>query len=327
MVSVAICTYNGEKYIKEQLDSIIYQTRIPDEIILCDDKSTDNTILIASEILKKSGIKHQIYINENNIGVIENFKNAINYCKGDIIFTCDQDDVWDINKIDFISKEFEKNDKCVLVFTDAELVNKDLNPIGMKLWDSLSFKGDEFSNNNYYDILFNRCVVTGATMAVKKNLINKISCFSKYWLHDGWIAINAPLYGEVVALKKELIKYRQHENNVVGASKKTFLARCKSWIDNMNTLSEVRKTRYDRYYDFYIHNIDKLDKSSNENVSRCIEFWKEMCNIDDYGYLTSLKIIAKNLMNGNYKRYYTGFRGALRDVICLFNRKEKISID
>lgn len=160
MISVAICTYNGEKYIKEQLDSIIHQTRVPDEIILCDDKSSDKTILIASEILDRSGIKYHIYVNENNLGVIENFKNAINYCKGDIIFTCDQDDIWNSNKVELIINEFEKNDKCVLVFTDAELVNKNLNPIGMKLWSTLSFKGDEFLNKNYYNVLLNRCVVT-----------------------------------------------------------------------------------------------------------------------------------------------------------------------
>lgn len=322
MISVAICTYNGEKYIEEQLNSIINQTISPNQIIICDDYSTDNTIRIAKKILEQSKIDYKIHINEKNKGIVWNFKNAINLCDGDIIFTSDQDDVWYENKIEIMMKEFKNNSNCVLVFSDAELVNKDLEYMNVDLWETLNFRKDNFKNNNYYEIFLNRCVVTGAAMAFKKDLVSKIQYFSKYWLHDGWIAINAPIYGDIKPVSNKLIKYRQHGNNVVGASKKTFIERCKVWINNINILEEVRENRFNRYNDFYQYNIDNIDEDVKNNLKECLSFWSSMKDIKYSNFRKGFKIIIKNIRNKNYRKYYTGNRGALRDVIYLIIRKE-----
>jgi len=92
-ISVALCTYNGELYLREQLESILKQTFPPDEIIICDDGSTDTTIKILEEFRRKSFIPVKVYYNKENLGVSKNFEKAISLCSGDIIFLSDQDDV------------------------------------------------------------------------------------------------------------------------------------------------------------------------------------------------------------------------------------------
>lgn len=101
MISVAMCTFNGEKYIKEQIESIINQSLVPDEIVICDDCSKDNTINIIKETLANWSGKANLIINEDNLGYRKNFEKAISLCNGDIIFLSDQDDVWDNCKLKF----------------------------------------------------------------------------------------------------------------------------------------------------------------------------------------------------------------------------------
>lgn len=122
MVSVAMCTYNGEKFIKAQLESILAQTHVPDEIIICDDCSQDSTIDIVSSILKSWNGRYKIIVNQSNLGFKRNFAKAISLCTGDIIFLADQDDVWESCKIDVISKIFQNHNDISLIFHDVVIV-------------------------------------------------------------------------------------------------------------------------------------------------------------------------------------------------------------
>jgi glycosyltransferase involved in cell wall biosynthesis len=119
MISVAMCTYNGSKHIKEQLESIIYQTRKPDEIIICDDCSSDNTVEIAQNLLSVSTIKSTIIRNEINLGFRKNFEKAIGLCHGDIVFLSDQDDVWLPEKIEKVANIFDNDEEVIMAFHDA----------------------------------------------------------------------------------------------------------------------------------------------------------------------------------------------------------------
>lgn len=313
--SVAICTYNGEKYIEEQLISILNQSIKPDEIVICDDNSTDNTIQLAEKILITSSIKFRIETNQTNLGVIKNFEKAIGLTSGDIIFLSDQDDIWLTNKIKTILYEFSKDPDCVLAFTDADLVNYKRGKLGVKLWETLKYSHNESDKNSFHNILLNRCVVTGATMAIKRELFNNVKPFKESWIHDGWLAINAPLYGTVKAIKAPLIEYRQHENNVIGATSLKFIERVKKYYQNIGILEKVRRDRYSRYKTFYDFNYSKLDDDMKIKIKECIEFWSDMKRIESFGLTKGLLTIFKNIINGNYKKYYTGLRGACRDLL------------
>lgn len=315
LISVALCTFNGEEYVEEQLLSIIEQTVQVDEIIISDDNSVDKTIEIARKILKDYNIKHEIIINDTRLGVVKNFQQAIGMCMGDIIFLSDQDDIWIKHKVAKILEEFSKNQNLIMVFSDAELINEYGKSLKTRLWSTLDFSIDVLKNKKFIEVLLNRSIVTGATMAFKKKLYYHSIPFSNYWIHDGWLALNSSLYGEIVALKDPLIKYRQHSKNVIGASKKTSLKRIKNYINNMKSLEVNRRERLERYKDFLDFNKGKLDSTIYMQVYDCINFWQDLVNLKEISKYERLKIMFKHLLNKNYNKYYTGFRGFIRDFI------------
>lgn len=319
-ISVALCTYNGEKYIEEQLRSIINQTIKPDEIILCDDISKDNTINIAREVLEESDVNYYIKVNENNLGVTQNFQRAIELTKGDIIFLCDQDDIWVKNKIEIILKEFVADPAVVMIFTDAELINDRKENLKMSLWETLNFSKECLEEKTFINILLNRCVVTGATMAFRRHLFEKLKPFPDCWLHDGWLAINSSCYGTVKAINQPLIKYRQHEHNVIGASKLSLTGKVKQYLINIKKLEDIRSQRYNRYKKFLDFNSEVLGLKMKSNVRDCVAFWRDMERLKKSNLFYGCLIITINLFNGHYKKYYTGVVGAVRDIVYLIRK-------
>ena len=115
-ISVAICTYNGEQFIESQLESICSQNYPVDEIVICDDGSTDKTVQKANDFLKEHFQEYRIIENQQNLGFRKNFEKAIGITQGEIIFLCDQDDVWKKDKVEKMVEAFQVNDKCLMVF-------------------------------------------------------------------------------------------------------------------------------------------------------------------------------------------------------------------
>lgn len=203
-ISVCIATYNGEKYIEEQLRSILSQLSINDEIIISDDYSTDNTV----DIIKKINDKRiKIYFNQENKGYVPNFENTLKKATGDIIFFSDQDDVWLPNKI---KKCIQKLRYCDLVVTDAKVVDDNLNIIEESLFKVVNTKTGFFNNlikNRYY----------GCCMGFKKEILQKVLPFPKWYsvcAHDRWIPIIGEMYYKVGLIKEPLLLYRRHNNNI-----------------------------------------------------------------------------------------------------------------
>lgn len=125
LISVAMATFNGEKYILEQLESIARQTLLPGECVICDDGSTDATIELINNFKKKAPFEVRLYKNNNRLGLIKNFEKALGLCKGDIVFLSDQDDVWIPEKINIIKSKF--------INTDAKLIIHDCVPTDSNL--------------------------------------------------------------------------------------------------------------------------------------------------------------------------------------------------
>ena len=202
MISVAMATYNGEKYIKEQLDSILINITENDEIVISDDGSSDRTIDIIKSY-KDSRIK--IYDGPQK-GLVQNFANSIIHCGGDIIFLCDQDDVWYSDKVHFVCSEFQKNPKCVLVEHDARIIGEN-NVLQNSFFEYRKVRTGFLKNiirNTYH----------GCLMAFKKELIPDMMPFpASGCLHDQWIGLMAEKKGKIVLLDKVLMDYKRHESN------------------------------------------------------------------------------------------------------------------
>lgn len=208
MISVCMATYNGEKYIKEQLSSILSQLSEKDEIIVSDDSSTDKTVeIIESFQDKRIKILKKNKFRQPNL----NFENALKYSKGDIIFLSDQDDVWIENKVEIILNQLKKYD---LIVSDAFITNEKLNITNESLFSEVNSNRGILKNiikNTYY----------GCCMAFKREVLKKALPFPKTREigHDLWLGIIADRYFKVKFLKEKLIYFRRHENTLTTIKK------------------------------------------------------------------------------------------------------------
>ena len=222
MTSVALCTYNGEKYIEEQISSILNQSVPVDEIVVCDDGSTDNTLVKIEGFQPRTKTNIRIYRNEKQLGVCANFQKAVDLCTGDIIFLSDQDDVWRTDKVEITLDFFRINKRAKVVFTDAQLISDNSNYLNEMLWKCLGLSDYNLSliDKGLGIELFafeNRA--TGATMALKRDF-EYIHSFIDYCaeniLHDGAIAMLALNNSQLGYITKCLIEYRIHERQKCG---------------------------------------------------------------------------------------------------------------
>src|SRR6185503_21242379 len=133
-LSIALGTYNGAVHLKEQLQSYATQTRTPDELVISDDQSTDDTTRLIEEFAAAAGFPVRLSVNESNLGIAKNFEKAISLCRGDVILLSDQDDVWHSDKLESVERIFEAKPQLSLVFSNAELVDEKLASAGETLF-------------------------------------------------------------------------------------------------------------------------------------------------------------------------------------------------
>lgn len=205
MISVCVATYNGEKYIREQLDSILCNIGEDDELIISDDGSSDQTYKIAQEYARK-------YMNCKCIkgpgkGVIKNFEYALLHASGDIIFLSDQDDIWENNKVERIVKQFN-NPNVLVVVHDAIIVDGN----GKMIQNSL-FKIRGSRVGLLKNLIKNSYI--GCCMAIRPDLLKDALPFpNDIEMHDWWLGLISELKKGSIFIDEKLIKYRRHGNNV-----------------------------------------------------------------------------------------------------------------
>lgn len=240
MISVAMCTYNGEKFLGEQLESIFLQTCPPDEIIICDDNSQDNTVQVAKSLLNKWNGSWKLIQNKKNLGFRKNFEQAIQLCQGDIIFLSDQDDVWMPEKIETMVAIFAKHPDVILAFHDAELVDRNLNRLGLSFWDFLDFKPIYFENFDYCQLIGHN-VVQGSACAFRKELVLNACPFPTDSAHDEWLALVALVLGNIFPLPNRLLKYRQWEANTIGGRRRSIRDKLMKYIFSIRETTDSHR--------------------------------------------------------------------------------------
>lgn len=209
MISVCIATFNGEKYIKQQIESILLQLGDKDEIIISDDHSTDNTISII-ESFKDSRIK--IFFNESQ-GVTSNFENSLLKSQGDLIFLSDQDDIWRKNKVSTFLRYFNNNKDIILYLSNLDIVDKKAR-ITNKV-----FFNEDVAFNLFTQLRKNSFI--GCAMAFRKELKKYILPFPKdIPMHDWWIGLCGILFSKVGFIEEKLLLYRRHDSNVTSGNRR-----------------------------------------------------------------------------------------------------------
>lgn len=219
-IDILMATYNGEEYLREQIDSILSQTYTNFRLIISDDCSKDNTREILKEY-EKNDKRIITYFQEKNLGYVKNFEFLLTKVENEIYMLSDQDDFWLPTKIEHTYNKM-KETNADLVFTDLEVVDKDLNTMYPSFNDymKLTRKIKKYKNSYKLQYLYN--CVTGCTLMSKRkflNLILPLPTESKYAIHDTWIACTVANKGKVEYLDEKTIKYRQHGTNQVGTDK------------------------------------------------------------------------------------------------------------
>lgn len=323
MISIALATYNGELYVSDLLNSISGQTTLPDELIISDDSSTDSTLEIANEFARNATFPVKILINKNRLGSTGNFEVAIRSCSGDIIFPCDQDDIWYQHKIECMLECLVNNPSAGAVFSDADIVDKDLNLLESSLWERKEITPQELveisTSENAFEMVAKRNIVTGAAMAFRAEYRKNIVPMPKEWVHDYWITLIISMSSKLIPLPMTLIAYRQHSSNQIGAPG-----------TSLNKIIEGGKNKGKSFHAIYNPKVkcfqkalDLLIESSVSNTAKGKRRIALIADIINFYHARSLMpksrwkrlpIIWKEFIAFRYQRYKKP-RHAIKDLI------------
>jgi glycosyltransferase involved in cell wall biosynthesis len=224
--SVALCTFNGAEFLSKQLESIKQQTMPIHEIVVCDDGSSDETLAILERFSKQVSFTVRVYQNPENLGSSKNFEKCIGLCEGDLIFLCDQDDVWEPEKVERLVHYLEENPTHEAVFSNATMIDQAGFPTGKTSFDQIEFTPEvqkKWLSGGSFRILLKGYIVTGAALVIKKQALKNISPvpnITKELIHDGWIALNLSINDQIGFTNSCLIQYREHSNQQVGFKSK-----------------------------------------------------------------------------------------------------------
>ena len=315
--SVALCTYNGAAYLGEQLESIASQERLPDELVVCDDASTDATVSIVGEFAARASFPVRVYVQARNVGSRENFARAIGLCQGAVIVLADQDDVWRRDKLRRLLEPLDRDPGLALAFSDAELIDAAGCPLGQRLWEAIRFTPDEqaaFGAGREIDVLLRHNVVSGATMAFRSEYRKLVLPVAEGWVHDGWIALLVAAVARCAALPERLVGYRQHARQQIGERRRSLY-------------EQYQRGRHKTAADFgqvasnYAAARERLAAHRRELRSATIldALERKAAHFAAKARMRSsdaprLPLIARELLRLHYRRYSSGWRSLAQDL-------------
>lgn len=277
-IDILLATYNGEKYLEEQLDSIIKQTYSNFRLIISDDCSTDNTKNILQEYEKKDD-RIIVYYQKENLGFIENFEFLLTKVESKYYALSDQDDIWFENKIEKEIEVLEKED-ADLVFCDLEVVDENKQTMQKSFIESMNLKSKiKKAKDNKIAYLYN--TVTGCTIVAKNkfmDIIFPIPNETKHLLHDHWIALMISIYGKVSLIDKPYIYYRQHSQNQIGVEKVSY--KMEKFDDVRNLFLKVKL----ELFSTYVKNNNRFPKDVQEENMQALKYFEMVKNKDNFNF-------------------------------------------
>jgi len=311
-----MASYNGEKYISKQIDSLLAQTFRDFRLYIHDDSSTDDTLQIIKKYAEKYPDKIFVKQNDENTGgsKYNNLNMMIEY-KDDYILLCDQDDIWLPDKIEksFIKiKEMEKeygSSTPVLVHTDLTVVNDDLDVISSS-YEKMSHKDFEKTRLNYVAALNN---AAGCTMIYNRALAELIFAVpASFVMHDWWLTLTAVVYGKMAALKEPTVFYRQHEGNVKGAKKVLSPGYIFYVLTHLKTMSDLINDSYTQADSFVRLHHDKMTKENLELLTA-------------YASIPTLSRLKRIWTVFKYKTFMHGAARKVMQILFLLGNKRQIA--
>ncbi len=294
MISIAMATYNGEKFLLEQVESILNQSYKDFELIVCDDCSKDNTLSLLNEFQKKDSRIH-VFENETNLGFKKNFEKAVGLCKGDFIAFCDQDDIWTQNHLSVLVENINGKD---LICGKAELVDTNGNSLGVSTSECFIPHAPSEDKDEVFEQLLYSNFVQGTACMISRNLVQYIfpipDCVR---FHDWWAASISCLHNGLCYVDEVVLKYRQHGSNVTTTKKYSPLDSIRMTLKNF---ADKNESLIADYKNIILYAEALKEKVSDEKNLHAIE-----TSIQYYKNLIEGHRI-KNIPNffKNYKKIY-----------------------
>ncbi|MEO5534010.1 MAG: glycosyltransferase family 2 protein [Pseudolysinimonas sp.] len=321
-VSVALCTHNGSAYVAEQVRSILAQRPAPMEIVVGDDASSDDTVAVIENTFAVAraadpalDVALRILRRAEPLGVVANFAATLSECRGDLIALSDQDDIWDAAKLARVVPQFAAESSLLLVHTDARLVDAAGTSLGLGLLDALEATPGEragLESGDAFAVLMRRNLVTGATVVLRRSLVERAAPFPKVWVHDEWLAVIAAALGELRLDPAQLIDYRQHGANQIGARKPTT-------ADRMRKLRETRTERAARLIERSRLLVERLE-ALGAPAARVAAARGKLAHETTRSRLPRLRLaripgVLAGALSRRYARYSRGSIDILRDLV------------
>lgn len=312
-ISIALCTHNGERYLAEQLQSILSQTCSPYELVVCDDASEDSTTAIVEAFAAKAPFNVLLYRNPQRLGIGANFEQAIRLCTGNIIALCDQDDVWLPNKLATFAESFKTENDWICC--DAEVCDAELHPLGYTLWQRVGFDNSERKtarDGQFIDVLIKHYVVAGATLAFKAEARDQILPIHCEWHYDAWLAavLAATEKGALVELPLQL--YRQHSGNALGAARRGLLNEARSAFSMDRTA--YYQTEIARWSRLAAHLENKVPAYIEAKLAAKLAHLRRRAALPPNRFARFPAVIAET-MRGGYGRYARNWGSIALDLL------------
>jgi len=312
-ISVALCTFNGQAYLARQLRSLADQERRPDELVVFDDASTDGTVQILRDFVENSPFEVRLHVNPARLGMTGNFQSSIAAANGDMIACCDQDDVWYPEKLALLEEEFS-NGPADMVFSDADLVDDQLRPLGRRLWESIGFDQRQLGFCRA-GLLWSRLIrfnaVTGAGMAFSSAWRDLLLPIPKGWVHDGWIAMLLSIVGRSRAVEEPLWAYRRHGGQQIGAGP----AGLAQTVEMARRMDQAYFQLLEANYTVVMNRLSRL------SLEPCISdhLWEKIVHCRNRAAMRSARakksqLIAAELFSGRYGRCALGWKSLAQDI-------------
>ncbi|HWM35355.1 MAG TPA: glycosyltransferase family 2 protein [Pseudolysinimonas sp.] len=317
-ISVALCTHDGAGFVEQQVRSILTQDPRPDELVLGDDASRDDTVAIVERLAgEHPGTTLVVRRHDPPLGVAANFADATAHATGDIVVLSDQDDVWLPGKLAALRDAFAADPEVLLVHSDARLVGADGLPLGRNLLDALEASPAERSGlagGGGFEVLLRRNLVTGMTAAIRRELADFAFPVGEGWIHDEWLAAIAAATGRIRLLPVALADYRQHGGNQIGARRLTR----REQLARLREPREPRASRQLERAESYVAALERLGErvpADRLAAARArVAHRRRRRDLPQNRIARAPRVLFRAAL-GEYSRFSYGLRDVLRDLL------------
>lgn len=310
---VVLCTCDGAAYVDQQLESLCAQTRAPVRVLVFDDVSRDDSVARVEAFASRLAL--QVRPNTGRLGPVRNYEQGLKTSAGDPVLLCDQDDVWHPNKVERLVQALVASPDSLLAFSDARLIDRRGAAIGRRLSDALG--GRVFADTRstaFLNELLKRNLVTGATVAVRRELINLALPIPQGWWHDEWLAIIAAALGPIAWVAEPLVDYRIHDNNTLGLRRVGARAMLVGAVQGGRDHHAWKAHRLEQLLQRLRLLGGRVPQERLARVEKAVDFWRFRAALPS-ARLPRASAVWRQFRHGEYHRFAAGARSAVRDLV------------